>query len=77
MEPEIKEQKNVNRRVTNNFVRLRNFDSSEYNAFKSWKTEMTNKKVPVAYDHRNNIYCVGPTMDFEMYYNYLQYLIIA
>lgn len=67
-------KKEYTRRVTNNFKRLRNYDSSELQSFNSWKAEMINNNVPVVFDKRNNIYCVAPTMDFEMYYNYLQYL---
>ena len=74
MESIIDEGKNITRRTTNNFVMLRDYNGSEADAFKVWKDKMITDKIPVAYDRRNNIYCVAPSMDFEMYYNYLQYL---
>lgn len=62
------------KRVTANFQRLMNFDGSAVKEWKKWREDQANNGVKVAYDRRNNIYCVGPTMDYEMYYNYLNYL---
>lgn len=62
------------KRVTHNFVRHRDFHENEDKDFNSWKNEMRAKGIVVGYDHRNNIYCVNPTMDYAMYYNYLNYL---
>lgn len=62
------------KRVTANFQRLLNFDGSSINEWKKWREEQAAKGVKMAYDRRNNIYCIGPSMDYEMYYNYLNYL---
>lgn len=34
------------------------------------------KEMPgrLAYDYRNSIYCIDPSMDINCYYNYIQYL---
>jgi hypothetical protein len=42
--------------------------------FNKWKSDMIDKGAKVIFDRRNNIYCVAPTMDYEMYYNYVMYL---
>lgn len=62
------------KRVTDNFKRLINFDGNALQSWQKWKEEMQNKGAVVAFDRRNNIYCVSPTMDYEMYYNYINYL---
>lgn len=62
------------KRVTSNFNRLITFSGDTLNDFSKWKEEQIAKGAQVAFDHRNNIYCVGPTMDYEMYLNYLNYL---
>lgn len=62
------------KRVTINFERFRTFSEDDTKEFNKWRQEMQDKRIPVGYDHRNNIYCVQPTMDYEMYYNYLNYL---
>ena len=62
------------KRVTNNFIRQRDYYPSDDKEFNEWKNEMKSKGIPVGYDHRNNIYCINPTMDYQMYYNYLTYL---
>lgn len=62
------------KRITNNFQRVRVFGAEQDKEFNVWKEEVKSKGIPVAYDKRNNIYCVAPTMDYEMYYNYCNYL---
>lgn len=64
----------ANRRVTMNFKRFKVFGSEQDAEFNAWKEEVKKNNVPVTYDRRNNIYCVCPTMDYEMYYNYCTYL---
>lgn len=41
-------------------------------SFMEWKRSMESTRVE--YDKRNNVYCANPTENFEMYYNYLQYI---
>lgn len=62
------------RRITSNFVKLISFDHEDLKGFNKWKSEMIEKGVKVLYDRRNNVFCVAPTMDYEMYYNYITYL---
>lgn len=62
------------KRITNNFKRLMTFDGSQVKEFEKWKNEQKERGAEIKFDKRNNIYCVGPTMDFEMYYNYVMYL---
>ncbi len=62
------------RRITCNFKRLQTFTGEQVNEFNQWKNNMISQGAKVAYDRRNNIYCVSPTMDFEMYYNYVLYI---
>lgn len=62
------------KRVTANFQRLLNFDGSAVKEWKKYKEDQFAQGVTMAYDRRNNIYCIRPTMDYEMYYNYLNYL---
>lgn len=62
------------KRVTHNFNRLMNFDGSAVQEFGKWRDEQIEKGARIAFDRRNHIYCVNPTMDYEMYYNYLNYL---
>lgn len=66
--------KNISRRVTNNFKSVKNYTGSEAEQFKRWRTIMQEENAVVAYDRRNNIYCIAPTFDFEMYANYINYL---
>lgn len=62
------------KRVTNNFQRLMTFTGDQVKEFEKWKNEQKELGYKVQFDKRNNIWCVGPTMDFEMYYNYVMYL---
>lgn len=64
----------ADKRVTINFKRHLTFKSDQDKEFASWKDEAKKKGLEVAYDRRNNIYCIAPTMDYEMYYNYCVYL---
>lgn len=61
------------KRVTINFKNPRVYGMDD-NSFNDWKRQMTEQNATVIYDRRNNIYCVSPTMDYEMYYNYISYL---
>ena len=60
--------------VTNNFKRLLTFEGNQVKEFEKWKNEQRDKGAEIKFDKRNNIYCVGPTMDFEMYLNYVTFL---
>lgn len=62
------------KRVTHNFKRLIDYDGDAIKDFQKWKEEAIQKGARVIWDRRNNIYCVNPTMDYEMYFNYLNYL---
>jgi hypothetical protein len=62
------------KRVTANFKQVRIYNQDDSADFAKWKNEMISKGAKVAYDRRNNIYCVAPTMDYDMYYNYVMYL---
>lgn len=62
------------RRITRNFNRLFTLTGEQLQEFNQWKNKMIAQGAEVAYDRRNNIYCVAPTMDFEMYYNYVTYI---
>lgn len=64
----------ADKRVTMNFKRFKVFGTEQDKEFNAWKEEVRSSGVPVLYDRRNNIYCVNPTMDYEMYYNYCEYL---
>lgn len=64
----------ADRRVTMNFKRFKVFGNEQDKEFAAWKEEAKKNNMNVAYDRRNNIYCVNPTMDYEMYYNYCNYL---
>lgn len=62
------------RRITNNFQRLITETGEAISDFNKWRDNMVAQGAKVVYDKRNNIWCVNPTMDYEMYYNYLNYL---
>ena len=62
------------KRVTHNFVRQREYHATDDKDFNTWKNDMRSKGIVVGFDHRNHIYYVAPTMDYQMYYNYLNYL---
>ena len=62
------------KRVTNNFQRLMYDDGTFLKDWNRWRDEQEKKGHKFIYDRRNNIYCMDPTMDYEMYYNYLMYL---
>lgn len=62
------------KRITANFNRLMTFSHDDIQEFNKWKNDMIEKGAKVIFDRRNNIYCVAPTMDYEMYYNYIMYL---
>lgn len=62
------------KRITANFQRMMTFNQDTLQEFNKWKNDMIAKGAKVAFDRRNNIYCVAPTMDYEMYYNYVMYL---
>lgn len=64
----------ADKRVTVNFKRFKVFGTEQDKEFNAWKEEAKKNNMQVAYDRRNNIYCVNPTMDYEMYYNYCTYL---
>lgn len=59
-----------NRRVTLNFKNM----TMMFNSQKEWVAYRDEHKKDMMYDARNAIYCLCPTYDFEMYYNYLNYL---
>lgn len=62
------------KRVTNNFNMVCHYGPDSIKVFQKWKEEQIENGVPMIFDRRNDIYCVGPTFDYEMYYNYLMYL---
>lgn len=64
----------ADKRVTMNFKRFKVFGTEQDKEFAAWKEEAKKNNMQVAYDRRNNIYCVNPSMDYEMYYNYCEYL---
>lgn len=64
----------ADKRVTMNFKRFKVFGTEQDKEFNAWKDEVKKNGTPVVYDRRNNIYCVNPSMDYEMYYNYCVYL---
>ena len=64
----------ADKRVTMNFKRYKVFGTEQDKEFNAWKEECKANNIPVVYDRRNNIYCVNPSMDYEMYYNYCVYL---
>lgn len=64
----------ANRKVTINFQRFKTFGPESDKEFKEYIEDSKSKGGIVAYDRRNNIYCVNPTMDIVMYYNYCNYL---
>jgi hypothetical protein len=68
-------EESVNKkRITANFKDVRVFDQDSLQEFNKWKNDMIAKGAKVIFDRRNNIYCIAPTMDYEMYYNYVMYL---
>lgn len=64
----------ADKRVTINFMRHKLFKTEQDKEFAAWRDEMVKNGAQVIYDRRNGIYCVAPTMDYEMYYNYCVYL---
>lgn len=64
----------ADKRVTINFQRHKVFKSEQDKEFASWRDDIQKTGAQVVYDRRNGIYCVAPTMDYEMYYNYCVYL---
>lgn len=64
----------ADKRVTINFKRHKVFKAEQDKEFALWRDEITKSGAQVVYDRRNGIYCVSPTMDYEMYYNYCVYL---
>ncbi len=64
----------ADKRVTKNFVRYKVYTAENEAEFVAWRNDAKDQQLPVAFDRRNNIYCINPTMDFRMYYNYCNYL---
>lgn len=62
------------KRVTHNFKRLMNDDGTFLKDWSRWRDSKEKEGHKFVYDRRNDIYCMDPTMDYEMYYNYLMYL---
>lgn len=62
------------KRVTANFTWVNRFDRNTMADFNKWRDDMISRGAKVSFDRRNNIYCVAPTLDYEMYYNYVTYL---
>lgn len=64
------------KRVTVNFKEWYSFGDTESDKakFKELQNKAKADGLMVKYDRRNNIYCINPTMDYEMYLNYCEYL---
>lgn len=62
------------RYVTFNFTPGKIFPAGSYDEFKKYVTDLKEAGHIVTYDSRNNIYCVDPSNDVVMYYNYIKYL---
>jgi hypothetical protein len=60
--------------VTINFKRYKTFDGFNDGEFIAFKKEIEDKGGSMLFDRRNNIYCAYPTMNYEMYKNYLNFL---
>ena len=72
MEEQVQIQKV--KRVTHNFQRVINDDGTFLKDWSRWRESKEKEGHKFVYDRRNDIYCMDPTMDYEMYYNYLVYL---
>lgn len=62
------------KRVTVNFQARLNYDGTLAKDWTKWREEQEKLGNKFIYDRRNDIYCMNPTMDYEMYYNYLNFL---
>ena len=60
--------------LTENFTNELIIRNSDNSTKLEWMSNMESQKKDCYRDIRTKIFCAAPTMDFEMYYNYLELL---